>query len=368
MFSAGLKNLITLKSFKSMNITFNNFVMIEGNAKTGETNPWANFTKNVAHYQTPDVWKSIWQIVNTFIPYVGLWILIVYSLSVSYWLTAFLIVLAAGFLVRLFIIFHDCGHGSFFKTKRTNTIVGAFFGILAFTPYLKWHKMHMQHHATVGNLDKRGVGDVWTMTADEYLNSSKWKRLKYRLYRHPITMFGVGALYVFVFQNRTTSKEMNRKEKLNVHFTNLALVVIFAVMGWLIGFWTFLIIQLSILYLAAIAGLWLFYLQHQYEEVTWVRTKDWNYLEIALEGSSFVKFPKLLQWFSGNIGFHHIHHINARIPNYKLEKCYHENPIFKEVEPVTFMKSLKTLRLRLWDEKNQRLIGFKELFRSRVTA
>lgn len=368
MFSAGLKNLITLKSFKSMNITFNNFVMIEGNAKTGEKNPWANFTKNVAHYQTPDVWKSIWQIVNTFIPYVGLWILIIFSLSVSYWLTAFLIVLAAGFLVRLFIIFHDCGHGSFFKTKRTNTIVGAFFGILAFTPYLKWHKMHMQHHATVGNLDKRGVGDVWTMTADEYLNSSKWKRLKYRLYRHPITMFGVGALYVFVFQNRTTSKEMNRKEKLNVHFTNLALVVIFAVMGWLIGFWTFLIIQLSILYLAAIAGLWLFYLQHQYEEVTWVRTKDWNYLEIALEGSSFVKFPKLLQWFSGNIGFHHIHHINARIPNYKLEKCYHENPIFKEVEPVTFMKSLKTLRLRLWDEKNQRLIGFKELFRNRVTA
>jgi len=337
-------------------------------ATNGSTNPWANFTKNIANYQTPDVFKSVWQIVNTFIPYVGLWLLIIYSLSVSYWLTAFLIILASGFLVRLFIIFHDCGHGSFFKSKKANTIVGAFFGILAFTPYLKWHSQHMKHHATVGNLDKRGEGDIWTMTTEEYLNSSKWKRFKYRIYRHPITMFGVGALYVFIIQNRATTKDMSKKEKLNVHFTNLALLLIIAGMSWAIGFWTFLIIQLSILYLSAIAGLWLFYLQHQYEDVTWVRTNNWNYREIALEGSSFVKFPKVLQWFSGNIGFHHIHHINSRIPNYKLEKCYRENPIFKDVKPVTFMKSLKTLRLRLWDEKNQRLISFKELFRKKVTA
>lgn len=339
-----------------------------GLEERGEANQWANFAKNIAKYQTPDFWKSIWQITNTFVPYVGLWILIVYSLSISYWITAFLIVMAAGFLVRLFIIFHDCGHGSFFKSKNANTIIGSFFGILAFTPYHKWHKSHMQHHATVGNLDKRGVGDVWTMTAEEYLNCNKWNRFKYRVYRHPLTMFGVGALYVFVLSNRLTNKEMDKKEKLNVHFTNLMLILLFLIMSFSIGFWEFLIIQFSILYLASIAGLWLFYLQHQYEDVTWVRTKDWNYREIALEGSSFVKFPKLLQWFSGNIGFHHIHHINARIPNYKLEKCYHENPVFKEVEPVTFMKSLKTLRLRLWDEKNQRLIGFKELFRDRVTA
>ena len=185
-----------------------------GEVKSGESNPWANFTKNIAHYQTPDVWKSIWQIANTFVPYVGLWILIIYSLSVSYWLTAFLIVLAAGFLVRLFIIFHDCGHGSFFKSKKANTIIGTFFGILAFTPYHKWHKMHMQHHATVGNLDKRGVGDVWTMTTDEYLESSKWKRFKYRIYRHPVTMFGVGALYVFLISNRTTNKEMKANRKI----------------------------------------------------------------------------------------------------------------------------------------------------------
>ena len=221
--------------------------------------------------------------------------------------------------------------------------------------------MHMNHHATVGNLDKRGVGDVWTMTKDEYLASSKWKRIKYRLYRHPITMFGVGTLLVFLVQNRMTKKEMDKKEKLNVHFTNLMLLLIIAAMSWFIGFWTFLIVQFSILYLAGAAGLWLFYLQHQYEDVSWVRTEDWNYRNIALEGSSFVKFPKILQWFSGNIGFHHIHHINARIPNYKLEQCYLENSVFSNVEPVTFIKSLKTLNLRLWDEKLQKLVGFKSL-------
>ena len=326
-----------------------------------DTNPWANFTKNIARYQTPETWKSIWQIINTFVPYIILWVLIVYSLSVSYWLTVPLIVLAAAFLVRLFIIFHDCGHGSFFKSKRANETVGMLFGILAFTPYYKWHNMHMKHHATVGNLDERGVGDVWTMTKAEYLAASKWNRLKYRVYRHPITMFGVGSLFVFLIQNRLTKKDMQRKEKLNVYFTNLVLVVLFVGMSFLIGFWPFLIIQLSIMYLAAIAGLWLFYLQHQFEDVSWVRKKDWNYREIAIEGSSFVKFPKLLQWFSGNIGFHHIHHINARIPNYKLEKCYRENPVFNQVEPVTFMKSMKTLKLRLWDKQFQKLVGFREI-------
>lgn len=324
-------------------------------------NPWSNFSKNIAAYQTPDAWKGTWQIINTLVPYLGLWVLIVFSVSVSYWLTAVLIIAAAAFLVRLFIIFHDCGHGSFFKSKRANEIVGKTFGILAFTPYHKWHNMHMKHHATVGNLDKRGVGDVWTMTTEEYRASNVWRKLRYRLYRHPITMFGVGPILVFFVQNRLTTKDMGKKERLNVYFTNAILFAIFVSMSLAIGFWTFLIIQVSILYLAAIAGLWLFYLQHQYEDVSWVRDKDWNYRDIALEGSSFVKFPKLLQWFSGNIGFHHIHHISARIPNYKLERCYRENPVFNQVAPVTFIKSLKTLRLRLWDEKQQRLVGYKEI-------
>lgn len=326
--------------------------------KSFNDNPWIAISKNIEKYQSPSLGRSIWQIANTFIPYIGLWVLIVFSLSVSYWLTAFLILLAAGFLVRLFIIFHDCGHGSYFKSQNINRMVGMFFGILAFTPYDKWHNQHMKHHGTVGNLDKRGVGDVWTMTKEEYLAASKRDRIKYRIYRNPFVMFGLGSLYVFLIQNRLTNKSMTTKEKVNVYFTNAALLLIFTGMSLAIGIGTFVIIQLSILYIAAISGLWLFYLQHQYENVTWFRNKEWNYRTVALEGSSFVKFPKLLQWFSGNIGFHHIHHLNARIPNYYLPKCYRENTIFKEVKPVTFIMSMKSLKLRLWDEQIQKMVSF----------
>ena len=323
-----------------------------------EANPWIAINKNIEKYQIPSLGRSIWQIANTFIPYVGLWILIVYSFSVSFWLTAFLIVLAAGFLVRLFIIFHDCGHGSFFKSQRANRIIGIFFGILAFTPYDKWHNQHMRHHGSVGNLDKRGIGDVWTMTKEEYLACDKWNRIKYRIYRHPLVMFGIGSMYVFLIQNRLTREGMSRKEKLNVYFTNVALLLFFAGMSLAVGFIAFLVIQLSILYISAISGLWLFYLQHQYEDVNWYRSKEWNYRTVAMEGSSFVKFPKLLQWFSGNIGFHHIHHLNSRIPNYYLNTCYRENTVFKEVKAVTFMTSLRSLKLRLWDEQIQRMVSF----------
>lgn len=324
-----------------------------------DVNPWMVINKNIEKYLEPSLGRSIWQIANTFIPYIGLWVLIVYSLSVSYWLTAFLVLLAAGFLVRLFIIFHDCGHGSYFKSQKANRMIGMFFGILAFTPYDKWHAQHHRHHGSVGNLDKRGVGDVWTMTKEEYRSSNKWDRLKYRIYRNPLVMFGIGSLYVFLIQNRLTRKGMSKKEKLNVYFTNAVLLFLFIIMSLAIGFWPFLIIQLSILYVAAISGLWLFYLQHQYEDVSWFRTTNWNFRTVALEGSSYVKFPKLLQWFSGNIGFHHIHHLNSRIPNYYLNKCYRENAIFNEVKPVTFMMSLRSLNLRLWDEQIQKMVSFK---------
>ena len=323
-----------------------------------DANPWIVINKNIEKYLKPSLGRSVWQITNTFIPYVGLWILIVYSLSVSYWLTAFLILLAAGFLVRLFIIFHDCGHGSYFKSAKANKIVGMFFGILSFTPWDKWHNQHHRHHGSVGNLDKRGVGDVWTMTKEEYQASSKWSRVKYRIYRNPLIMFGIGSPFVFLIQNRLTRKGMSAKERLNVYFTNVMLLILVIVMSLAIGFGTFMLIQLSIIYIAAISGLWLFYLQHQYEDVSWFRTKDWNYRTVAMEGSSFVKFPKLLQWFSGNIGFHHIHHLNARIPNYYLNKCYRENKIFKEVKPVTFLLALRSLRLRLWDEQIQKMVSF----------
>ncbi len=232
------------------------------------------------------------------------------------------------------------------------------FGTLAFTPYYKWHNQHLKHHASVGNLDQRGVGDVWTMTKEEYEAADKKKQFEYRLYRHPLIMFGIGPLYVFLFTNRVSKSWMTPKEKRNVYFTNIALLVIFVGMSLAIGFTTFVVLQLLILYIAAISGFWLFYLQHQFEDVTWVRGKDWNYRALAMEGSSYVKFPKILQWFSGNIGFHHIHHLNSGIPNYHLSKCYRENSIFREIKPITFVDSIKTLRLRLWDEKQQKLVPF----------
>ncbi|WP_372773998.1 fatty acid desaturase [Mangrovibacterium sp.] len=318
---------------------------------------WGELTKRMEVYSKSEISKSIWQIVNSFVPYLVTWGLIIYSLSISYWITAFLIVLAAGFLVRMFIIFHDCGHGSFFNSKKANTIVGMTFGILAFTPYYKWHRQHMDHHATVGNLDNRGRGDVWVMTREEYKAATKWERIKYRIYRNPFSIFGVGSLFLFLIQNRFTRKDMPRKDKLNVYFTNLMLLLLFVVMGLLIGFTTFIILQLSILYVAAIGGLWLFYLQHQYPDVSWFRAKDWDFRTVAINGSSYIKFPKLLQWFSGNIGFHHIHHLNPRIPNYNLERCFKENEIFQNVPPVTFIGSLKSLKLRLWDEKLHRMVS-----------
>ncbi|MBN1820682.1 MAG: fatty acid desaturase [Prolixibacteraceae bacterium] len=317
-----------------------------------------DFQKNLMTYSNPSLWKSIWQISNSFIPYLGLWVLIIYSLSISYWITAGLILLAAGFLVRLFIIFHDCGHGSFFKSKKANRIVGSIFGILAFTPYDKWHNQHMKHHATVGNLDKRGVGDVWTMTKEEFEKSDKKTRIKYKIYRNPFIMFGLGPIAVFLVTNRFTYKWMTKKEKRNIWLTNLMLLLIFTGMGLTIGFFTFLILQLLILFIAGIAGFWLFYLQHQYEDVSWYRQEEWDFITVALEGSSYIKFPKILQWFSGNIGFHHIHHMNARIPNYNLQKCYKEFPIFKKIKPITFLSSLKTLKFRLWDEDQQKLVGY----------
>jgi omega-6 fatty acid desaturase (delta-12 desaturase) len=270
-------------------------------------------------------------------------------------------IFAAGFLVRIFIIFHDCGHGSFFKSQRLSRIVGIITGLMAFTPYHKWHRDHKEHHATVGNLDKRGTGDVKTLTTEEFLKRSKWNQFRYRIYRNPIFLFGIAPFLVFVFQNRLTKKLMNTKEKWYLHLTNLALIAAILLMMWAIGWKAYLLIQLPVLYIAAIHGLWLFYVQHQYENVVWKRSNEWNYKDIALEGSSYFKLPKILQWFTGNIGFHHIHHLGPRIPNYKLPICYKENPIFQTVQPITFFSSLRSLKLRLWDEKRNKLVGFSAI-------
>lgn len=320
-----------------------------------------NWVKIVSKYNYPSPLMSWWQVVNSVVPYFALWVLMVYSLEISYWLTLLLSVFAAGFLVRIFIIFHDCGHGSFFKSDRWNKIVGIPLGLLVFTPYHRWHRDHKEHHATVGNLDKRGVGDVQTLTVDEYKNLSKWGRFSYRFYRHPLFLIGLAPLLLFLIQHRIPKSYMNWKEHMYVYLSTLSIAIAIFLVILAIGWKAYVMIQLPVIFIASVHGVWLFYVQHQYESVQWVRTHEWDYKNIALQGSSFFKLPLLLRWFTGNIGYHHIHHLSPRIPNYKLAQCHKENPMFQDVKPITFFSSLKSLRLRLWDEKKQKLIGFNEL-------
>mgnify|MGYP002352268273 FL=1 len=320
-----------------------------------------SWVKVVMRYNFPDNFKSWWQVVNSVVPYIAIWVLMVYSLEYSYWLTLLLSVFAALFLVRIFIVFHDCGHGSFFKSERLNRLVGIPLGLLSFTPYHRWNRDHKEHHATVGNLDKRGVGDVKTLTVEEYKSLSKWKKFGYRFYRNPIFLIGVAPLLLFLIQYRLPKSYMNRKELVYLHLSNLALVLGILLVIWAIGWKAYLLIQLPVIYLASVHGVWLFYVQHQYESVKWERSDKWDYKTIAIQGSSHFKLPFILQWFTGNIGFHHIHHLSPTIPNYKLSKCHKENPMFQDIKPITFFSSLKSLRLRLWDEKKQRLVGFNEI-------
>jgi len=317
----------------------------------------------ISKYNKPDHLKSWWQVINSVGPYLLLWYLMVRSLEISYLLTLALSVLAAGFLVRTFIIFHDCGHGSFFRTKRLNAIVGIFTGLLVFTPYHRWHRDHHIHHQTVGNLDKRGIGDVKTLTVTEYENLSKWQRFVYRLYRHPLFLIGVAPILLFVVLFRFTKSYMTTREKMYVHLTNLALAAMVALAVWAIGWKAYLMIQLPVLYVATVHGVWLFYVQHQFRHVIWTDSGNWDYKTMALNGSSLFRLPPLLNWFTGNIGYHHIHHLSPAIPNYNLKRCHQENELFREVKPITFMSAFDTLMLRLWDEKRERLISFRERYR-----
>lgn len=315
----------------------------------------------VSKYNYPDHATSCWQVMNSLLPYILLWVLMYYSLSVSYWLTLALSLLAAGFLVRIFIIFHDCGHGSFFRTDRLNRLVGIPLGLLVFTPYHRWHRDHFIHHSTVGNLDKRGIGDVETLTVKEYLNLSKWGKLKYHVYRHPIFLFGLAPILLFIIQHRIPKSYMNFKQHLYVQLSNVVIIGSIILLMWWIGWREYILIQLPIIYFASIAGIWLFYVQHQFERVVWKRSGEWDYQSVALEGSSFLKLPGVLQWFSGNIGYHHIHHLSPRIPNYKLQKCHEENEIFSQIKPLSFKEIMNSFKLRLWDEDRKRLVSFSEL-------
>jgi omega-6 fatty acid desaturase (delta-12 desaturase) len=316
---------------------------------------------NVLRFQMPSASKATWQLINSTGPYLLLWVAMVHALHVSYWLMLPLAVVAAGFLVRIFIIFHDCGHGSFFQSRRANQIVGALTGFVNLTPYQHWRWQHALHHGTSGDLDRRGAGDIWTLTVQEYLQSNLWKRVAYRTVRHPLVLFAIAPLYVFIVHQRFPSPRASARERRSVRRTNWALLCAGLLISWLIGWKDFFLIQLSVSAVAGALGLWLFYVQHQFEGAYWSRGEQWDYTAAALRGSSFYKLPKFLQWFTGNIGFHHIHHLSPRIANYHLEECHQADPYFRTIRPITLLGSLKALSYRMWDEQQQIFVGFSHL-------
>ncbi len=333
--------------------------MKESAGKKKKTGSQPSWKETVAKYQTPDPLRSWWQVVNTLVPYFALWGLMVYSLRFPYWVTLLLSVPAAGFLVRTFIIFHDCGHGSLFSSRKANNTIGIITGVLTFTPYYRWRHHHAIHHATSSNLDRRGADFVPTMTIDEYKALSIWKKFLYQLSRNPLLMFTIGSTFVFLIAHRFPYKTTGKRERNSVYWTNLAILGIIALAWATIGWQAYFLVQLPIIILGSTAGVWMFYVQHQFEETYWERHENWSYESAALEGSSFYKLPKVFQWITGNIGFHHVHHLSPRIPNYNLEAAHNDNPIFQEVEPLTFLESLRCLSLRLWDEEKRIMVGFE---------
>lgn len=305
--------------------------------------------------------KSVWQLINTVVPFIILWYLAYKSLSVSYLLAVVPSLLAAGFMTRIFIIFHDCTHYSFFKSRRANRIVGTCMGVLTLFPFDQWGHDHAIHHATSGNLDKRGTGDIWTLTVDEYVAAPLRLRLAYRLYRNPFVMFGLGPIYVFLLKNRFNRKGARQKERMNTYLTNIIIVAVVAILCWAIGWQSFLLVHGTIFLIAGSVGIWLFYVQHTFEDSYFEEDKDWEYVKAAVEGSSFYKLPKILQFLTGNIGFHHVHHLSPRVPNYKLEEAHNNTLPLKNVPTITLATSLRSLRFRLWDEKSNNFVSFKEV-------
>ena len=284
------------------------------------------------------------QIVNTVPPFLILWFLAYQSLSVSIWLTLGISVIAAGFVIRTFIIFHDCTHGSFFKNRKANDIVGTITGVLTLFAYEKWKREHAIHHASSSNLDKRGVGDIWVMTIDEYVEASKWQRLAYRLYRNPFVMFVFGPLFLVLISSRVNRKDARKKERNNTYLNECdSRCCYIQVMILLVGWQAFVIVQGSIMFIAGALGIWLFYIQHTFEDSYFEEESDWDYVKAAVDGSSYYKLPRILQWATGNIGFHHVHHLSPRVPNYNLEEAHESTPPLHQATTITIKSSLKSI-------------------------
>jgi len=314
----------------------------------------------VAAFARADTRRATWQIVETLAPYAAAWLAMGWLVRDHPLAALALTVPAAGLLVRVFILFHDCCHGSLFPSPRANRVVGYITGLLTLTPFERWQRAHAQHHATVGDLDRRGIGDVWTLTVAEYRSASRLQRFFYRVFRNPLVMFGAGPVLVFVFQHRYCPRHATGRERFSVHFTNLAAAVLGAAAVAAIGFWNLVYLMVPVGLLGGAAGIWLFYVQHQFEDVYWSRHDTWDPWRAALAGSSYYKLPRVLQWVTGSIGLHHIHHVQPRIPSYALQECQDRVPALQDVPPLTLRGSLRLLRLRLWDEERRRMVGCKD--------
>jgi omega-6 fatty acid desaturase (delta-12 desaturase) len=315
----------------------------------------------VARYQKPRHFRAFVQVLTTLVPLAVVFGLMYQSLTLHYLVTLLLALPAAGFLIRTFIIMHDCGHGSFFRSRRANEILGWVTGVLTLTPFAQWRKDHALHHASSGDLDRRGHGDVETITAREYASLSSGQRRRYRFVRNPLVMLGLGPIYLMLSQRRPLKGvSLNSLHRYSVWSTNLAIVLISIGFSSWIGFGAFFAIYFPAIFLAGSAGIALFYAQHQFEDTYWHGHHQWDYAEAAIRGSSYLKFNPVLQWFTGNIGLHHVHHLGPRIPNYNLERCHNENELFHGVTVLTLTTALKTMRLGLWDEGRGRLICFRE--------
>jgi len=323
-----------------------------------------DWARKLREYRNADALRGSYELAITAAPFALAWFSMFLALDQGYfWLYGLLVLPTAGLLVRLFMIQHDCGHGSFLPSRAGNDWVGRVIGVLTFTPYYHWRRGHAIHHATSGNLDRRGTGDVITLTVAEYLARSGWGRFWYRLYRHPAVMFGLGPIYLFVLRNRLPIgfERAGWRSWLSTMATNAAIVAVVGAMIWIVGPRSFILIHVPVVLLSAAAGVWLFYLQHQFEQTYWATTDGWNAYEAGLHGSSYYDLPRVLKWFTANIGVHHVHHLASRIPYYRLPEVLHDFPELRYLGRLTLFQSLKGLRLALWDEQRRRLVSFKEL-------
>jgi acyl-lipid omega-6 desaturase (Delta-12 desaturase) len=328
--------------------------------RTGGAAMSAFWRDDLAPYARPHLGRSALDVATSLLPYAALSALMYLALDVSYLLVLVLAIPAAGFLLRTYIVFHDCAHGSFLPGKRANAWLGIALGLVVFESFASWRHSHAVHHATAGDLGRRGVGDVLTLTVAEYHRSPWRRRLGYRLFRNPLVMFGLGPIYGLLVQPRLVSRSARPRIRRSVVATNIALVVLVGALCWLLGWREYLLVQVPTALLAGSAGVWLFYVQHQFEDTYWEDAGDWSYADAALRGSSYLRLPTLLRFFTGNIGLHHVHHLSTRIPNYNLQRAHDANPIFHGVPTLSLWDGLRSVRLKLWDEERRRLVTFAE--------